>query len=186
MCAPQLPQVHRWLELATVPGCAAEVEEGLKAQAAVIAEEERQKRSSGKRHLQDTAFNGSYVEGGGREAVSQGSSDASSYGSQRRQENQSSSSQQMEGIQQWQWEAEEEKQAVHSAAAQRHLTAQFRWGSPDPDRRVQELHGVEYRHYEETGHMCSGSHIKLYQMAVPAATPSYAERCVVQVRCKGG
>jgi hypothetical protein len=62
------------------------------------------------------------------------------------------------------------------------LTAQFRWGSPDPDKRVQALHGVEYRQYEETGHMCTGSHIKLLQMAVPAATPSYAERCVVQVR----
>jgi hypothetical protein len=33
-------------------------------------------------------------------------------------------------------------------------------------------------HYEESGHICSGSNIKLMTLAVPAAGPGYAERWV--------
>ncbi len=42
----------------------------------------------------------------------------------------------------------------------------------------QDAHVTHSGHYDETGHMCSMSRITLLSLAVPAAGPGYAERCV--------
>lgn len=48
---------------------------------------------------------------------------------------------------------------------------------------AQDLHVTASAHYEETGHMCSKSHISFTSLAVPAAGPGYAERCERLLGC---
>ncbi len=47
------------------------------------------------------------------------------------------------------------------------------------DNQMQDLHSTSSLGYLMTGHMCNHSHIKLLNLAVPAAGPAYSERCVL-------
>eukprot|EP00798_Chlamydomonas_sp_ICE-L_P007714 gene7714-882_t len=78
--------------------------------------------------------------------------------------------------------AEAQDKKIHAQALEA-AKIRHKYPDPPPPPRIPQhdaLHVVSIPWYQQSGHVCNGSHIELHHLSVPAAGPDYTESCVLQ------